>query len=393
MIALADAQALLLSLAPDTQPVAEPLTECRGRWLAEPLLARRTQPWADISAMDGYALGAGNGPWRVISEIAAEARDPGTVEAGEATRIFTGAPLPAGADRVLIQEDAARDGDRLSATAPIPAAGRHIRRKGFDFAQGDVLAQPGTGITPAVIALAAVSGHAMLPVRPRTTVGILVTGSELIEPGIDAPGLPSSNGPMLAAMLGNEAHVIPDYRGIVGDDRTALHTAITRFEDETPPTSVLLLSGGASVGDHDHVRPVLETAGWTIAVHKVALKPGKPVMFATKGDRIAIGLPGNPVSAYVTCLLFALPLLRQMAGCPDPLPNEHEAILAESVPATGNREEFMRFRRSEDGGIIPLPQQDSGALRSLAEADGLIRLEPNQPPQDAGSVVRIITIT
>ena len=393
MMSLADAQALLLSLAHQPSVKHEPLVQCRGRWLSEPLIARRTQPWSDLSAMDGYALGKGDGPWRVIREVPAESRDPGNLAAGEAARIFTGAPVPHGADRILIQENAQRDGDSLTATTALPPSGRHIRTRGSDFADGATLAPAGAAITPALIALAALAGHGSLPVHQRITAGIIVTGSELVEPGSDAIGLPSSNGPMLAAMLGTQAHVTADYRGIVRDDQPALMDAIRRFESEASAPSLLLLSGGASVGDHDLVHPALKAAGWSIAVHKVALKPGKPVMFATKDKHIAIGLPGNPVSAFVTCQLFALPLLRHMGGCPSPMPKEQDRVLAAPTPATAGREEFLRFRFTADGRILPLQQQDSGALAALAEADGLIRIPAHTQPQDAGASVRIITVS
>lgn len=388
LTSLEDAQAAVLALARPGDPVDLPLSAAHG-WLAAPLIARRTQPWADLSAMDGYALGPGTGPWRITHAIPAESRDPGSVGTSQATRIFTGAPLPAGADRILIQENAIVDGDSLTAT-DLPPVGRWIRRKGSDFTQGTTLIEPGAAIAPGLIALAAAADHATLPCHRSPDVTIIATGSELVTPGSGAPGLPSSNNPMLAALVAQHASVHD--AGIVGDTIEATTAAIARFEDGAAHPALLLLTGGASVGDHDLVRPALEEQGWTIALHKIAMKPGKPLIVAHKGTHIALGLPGNPVSAFVTATLFALPLLRHMSGCPDPLPRHDSAPLAAPLPEGGNRTEYLRGRRNPDGSIEATGSQDSAALLTLARADILIRVDIDATPQDIGGVVRYITI-
>lgn len=394
LIGLEDAQAAVLALARAGDPVDLPLHAAKG-WLAAPLLARRTQPWADLSAMDGYALGAGDGPWRITHAIAAEAREPGTLGAGEAARIFTGAPLPDGADRILIQENALVDGLVLSAR-DLPPFGQFIRRKGSEFARNDTLVAASAAITPGLIALAATADHANLLCHRQAGVTIISTGSELIAPGAGGAGLPSSNAPMLAALLAPLAQAVTD-SGPVSDDLDRICTAVCQFEVAQKHPALLVLTGGASVGDHDLVRPALEAQGWTIALHKIAMKPGKPLIVAHKpspsgGRHIALGLPGNPVSAFVTATLFALPLLRKMAGCPDPMPRYAIAPIAAPLSTGGDRTEFLRGRRNADGGIEAIGSQDSAALLTLARADILIRLDIAAPPQDIGAMVRFITI-
>lgn len=389
LTSLEDAQAAVLALARPGDPIDLPLHTARG-WLAAPLVARRTQPWADLSAMDGYALGPGPGPRRITHAIPAECRDPGSIGPTEAARIFTGAPLPAGADRILMQEDAIVDGGSLT-TTDLPPPGRSIRRKGSDFSEGAHLMSAGSPVNPALIALAATADHATLRCHTPANVTIIATGSELVAPGSGAPGLPSSNNPMLAAMVAPLADAVTD-AGPITDTIDAIGTAIARFERANPNPALLLLTGGASVGDHDLVRPALEAQGWTIALHKIAMKPGKPLIVAYKGKHIALGLPGNPVSAFVTATLFALPLLRHMSGCPDPLPRHDSAPLAAPLAAGATRTEYLRGRRNPDGSIEPVGAQDSAALLGLARADILIRLDIDAPPQDIGAIARFITI-
>lgn len=388
LTSLEDAQAAVLALVEPAPIHRLPLCTAH-RWLAEPLIARRTQPWADLSAMDGYALGAGDGPWRVTHAIPAESRDPGALGPHEAARIFTGAPLPAGADRILIQENAVLDGDRLTAT-DLPAPGRWIRAAGSDFADGDLLISAGAPITPGLIALVAMAGYGDIPCRAAPDVTLLATGSELVPPGSAAPGLPSSNNAMLGALVGTMAHVADN--GIVGDSLERIRHELRRFETDNCRPALLLVTGGASVGDHDLVRPALEAEGWTITLHKIAMKPGKPLIVATKDGHIALGLPGNPVSAFVTATLFALPILRKAAGCPDPLPRHQKRTLAAPLPGGSNRVEYLRGRTLPDVRVEAFGSQDSASLRTLAQADVLIRLDIDALPQDAGGQVQVITI-
>lgn len=381
LLSVEDAQARILDLVTPLPTESCPLAAAHGRWLATPLLARRTQPWADLSAMDGYAL-TGDGPWQVVRDIPAESRDPGTLAPGEAARIFTGAPLPTGADRILIQENAERDGDHLTATTPA-SPGQWIRPRANEFHEGALLADSGSAVTAGLIGLAASAGHGTLEVRRRPRVALIATGSELVVPGDRSEGLPSANSPMLAAVFAPVADVTD--RGIVGDDLAAIRAYIAG----SAIADVIVLTGGASVGDHDLVRPALEAEGWAIAFHKVAMKPGKPLMIATRGDQIAFGLPGNPVSAYVTALLFVLPPLRRLAGAAAPLPPPHTAILAAPLAAGGPRTEYLRGAMTADGRVQAIGSQDSAALSALARADCLIRRDSNAPPASEGARVTI----
>jgi molybdopterin molybdotransferase len=397
LIPLADAQAQMLALMSPGPIVHLPLNEASG-WLAEPLFALRNQPFADLSAMDGFALGDGDGPWHVKQAIAAEQRAPSPLAAGEAARIFTGAPLPGGADRILLQEEASVDGHQVSANSE-PVAGQWIRRRASDFATGETLAAVGAAITPALRGLAAIAGHATLACRPVPACHLLATGSELVD-AVDCAdhplALPSATGPMLNALLASLGGTVND-GGIVADDLGLIMNAIGAFEHDHVTPGLLLLTGGASVGDHDLVRPALEQAGWTISLHRIALKPGKPLMVAHKGANgggrhIALGLPGNPVSAYVTALLFALPLLRHAAGCPAPLPVHRPAILGAPVAAGGGRLEYLRGTIDDNDCVAPLPSQDSASLRTLATAQVLIRIDIDQAAKNVGDPVDIIAI-
>ena len=257
MITPEEAQACILALGAPVALEEVALLEAAGRWAASNVIARRTQPARDLSAMDGYAIRFGDlpGPWTVVGEAAAGAPFGGSIAAGQAARIFTGAAVPVGADTIIIQEEVARDGQVLTLTGEGPPhVGAHVRRAGSDFARGDRLIAAGDALTPAALALAAMGGHGSIDVRRRMRVAILSTGDELVAPGTEAGDdrLPNSNAPMLAAMLGALPVEIIDL-GIVPDDRLALAAAFARADG----CDVLVTSGGASVGDHDLVRPVL----------------------------------------------------------------------------------------------------------------------------------------
>ena len=387
MLTLSEAQEKLLAM-PTTMPIVHVAsTDALGRILAEPLVARRTQPAADLSAMDGYAI-AGDGPWTITGESRCGAPFSAVIEQGQAARISTGAWMPEGTDRVLIQENAARDGASLSLTGDMPQAGRHIRRAGFDFAEGQALLPAGTAIGPAQLALAMAAGHGTIPVRERPAVAVIDCGDELSadpENCLDNQ-IPATNGPMLAAMIAGLATTRRS--GPVGDDRDALRAAFASAED----CEVIVTSGGASVGDHDLVRPVLESMGADIALWRVAIKPGKPLMIARLGHTIVVGLPGNPVSSFVTANLFLLPLLRAMAGYGDPLPRPVPARLGAPLEPTGKRMEFIRAAWS-DGVVTPLAEQDSSALATLARANALIWRDADQRAAEPGADVRALLVS
>jgi molybdopterin molybdotransferase len=384
-LALAEAQARLLAQVEPLGAEAIPAEQAIGRYLAEALAARRTQPAADLSAMDGYAMRSDDlaGPWRVVSESAAGHPFAGALARGEAIRISTGALMPAGDGVVLLQENAARERDTLALNGEGEASARHIRRAGFDFRSGDEVLAAGTRIGPAQLALALAAGHGELAVHSLPTLAALDSGDELAAPTACAPHqIPASNGAMLAAMAA--PHVASIARlGPVPDRMEAMLAALDKASD----VDVIVTSGGASVGDHDLVRPALEHWRATIDFWRVAMRPGKPLLVARRGKQWILGLPGNPVSSYVTAFLFLLPLLRALGGASDPLPGAVTMRLAADLPASGNRTEFVRARLVGDS-LFPLVEQDSSALVALARADALIERPADAPAASAGNLVR-----
>ena len=366
---LAEAQARLLALAVPLEIERMPASEALGRYLAEPLVARRTQPPADLSAMDGYAVREADlpGPWRLIGESACGHPFDGSTGAGEAVRIATGALLPAGAGRVILQENCQRDGDKLVLSAA-PGSARHVRAVGMDFAAGRELLPAGTKLGPAQIALALSAGHRLIAVRRVVRLTVIDTGDELASDpeSCAVHQIPASNGAMLAAM----ASALPcriDHGAPVPDRLESIIAAL----DVASGADVIVTSGGASVGDHDLLRPALEQWGASIDFWRVAIKPGKPLLVARKGRTLVLGLPGNPVSSHVTAYLFLLPLLRALLGSAAPLPRAISAQLRADMPPGGERREFVRALW-DGAGVVPLRNQDSGALATLAASNAMI---------------------
>lgn len=362
-----------------------------GRYLAEPLLARRTQPAADLSAMDGYAVSSYDlhGPWRLVGESAAGHPYSSRVRKGEAIRIATGALVPDGTGCVILQEDVARSDDFISLAGALPSPpGKHIRRNGMDFRSGDTVLKRGVLLGPAQIALAVTSGHRHIPVHRVVRVAVIDSGDELAT-GLECPShqIPASNGIMLAAMIAGLPCRVTRL-GPVPDDMTALSHVLAEAQE----ADIVVTTGGASVGDHDLIRPALENWGATLDFWRVAIKPGKPILVARRqsGNReqFVLGLPGNPVSAFVTAHLFLLPLIRAASGAERPLPVAVKAQLATPVPATGKRREFLRGRW--DGTQVRVQQvQDSGALAALAESNVLIDRPAGSHEAEAGATVSI----
>lgn len=390
LLPVAEAQARLMALAAPLPNEQLPISACAGRWLASDLPALRDQPWADLSAMDGYAIRAAEwpGPWHIIGESKAGGAMPPALSAGESCRIFTGAPLPLGADTVLIQEDARLDGDLLHPKGPAPSAGRHVRPAASDFRSGRTLLSQGTWLGAAQIALAVLGGHGALPVGGRPRVALLSTGDELVPPGAPTPpgALPSSNAPMLAALLTSLPCDVIDL-GIVPDTLDAMTAAFANAAG----AHVIVSTGGASVGDHDLVRPAFTQAGGSLDFWKIRMRPGKPLMAGTLGDAVFLGLPGNPVSAFVTATLFLLPLVRHIAGALDPLPRCATATLAAPLPGTGDRDDYLRAFHNQTG-MIALTSQDSAATAALAQADSLILRPAGSPPAAAGETVLFLPL-
>jgi molybdopterin molybdotransferase len=384
---LEEAQARLLALAVPLPIEHVDVESALGRYLAAPVAARRTHPATDLSAMDGYAVVSGDltGPWQIVGESAAGHPFSGEVRPGEAVRISTGAVLPAGAGAVILQEDLARAGDRITLSGESPSPpDKHIRRCGLDFALTSDVLPVGVRIGPAQAALALSAGHSHIAVRRAPRVAVLDSGDELaIDLESCAPHqVPASNGVMLAAMARAQCCVV-DRIGPVPDDMAALTAALDRAGE----ADVIVTSGGASVGDHDLVRPALAAWGANLDFWRVAIKPGKPILVATRGQeharQIILGLPGNPVSSHVTAFLFLLPLLRALLGAAAPLPRRIRTSLAGPLGPGGPRREFLRANWDGES-IAPQAIQDSGALTPLAASNALIERSARAPAAAAG---------
>lgn len=371
-----------------------PIALAIGRVLTRDLAARLTQPPFNASAMDGYAIHGANAAtpgdrWTVVGEAAAGAAFQGTVGTGEAVRIFTGAPVPDACGTVVIQEDVSRDGDIIQATSAT-SAGANIRPAGNDFTKGDTLLKRGRRLDAHSATLAASMGYGDAPVARRPVVALIATGDELVPPGT-LPGpdqIVSSNPVGLAALIAGTG-ATPRDLGIAPDDRDALAARIA----EATSADVLVTIGGASVGDRDLVGPVLKEHGVDLDFWKVAIRPGKPLMFGRLGNTRVLGLPGNPVSALVTARVFLVPLLRALQGetLADTVPET--AILTEPLEANGPRLHLMRgeLARNGDGAltVTAMPSQDSSLLSALAASDCLIRRQPDAPALSAGAAVEI----
>jgi molybdopterin molybdotransferase len=391
LLPVAEAQARLLAMRPALPAEELALDDCIGRWLAKDVVALRDQPSADLSAMDGYAMRADNlsGPWKLVGESAAGGSTPPAIARGETVRIFTGAPLPPEAGTILIQENAVREADRISLLpGSILTSGLSVRARQSDFAEGQVLIQAGRFAGPAQIALTAMSGNARLSVGARPRVAILSTGSELVPVGRPLmPGqIPSSNAPMLQAMLAPLPCATSDL-GVVPD---TLGQHVAMF-DRARTADIIVTTGGASVGDHDLVRPALLAAGGSVDFWKIKVRPGKPLIVGKLGDAIFIGLPGNPVSAFVTAILFLLPLVRHLAGSLAPLPPTRMMPLGAPLPAGGSRDEYVRAT-VRGGHVHPIGNRDSASLTALAAADALIVRPADCPASNPDDAVEVVTL-
>jgi molybdopterin molybdotransferase len=391
MIPLAEAQARLIALARPVSSETVPLTQANGRWLTADIVAKRTQPACDLSAMDGYAIYAPTEccSWHVISESAAGKPFAGTVGEGEAVRIFTGAALPPGSNSIIIQENIAREADVITLTdGEPPKAGKHVRQRGTDFIAGETLVTAGARLTPAKIALAAMAGHGSAQVRRAIRVAIISSGDELVAPGMAADDdlIPATNALMIAAMLYGWPVEINDI-GIVADTLDALTEALKIAAN----ADIIVTSGGASVGDHDLVRPALIAAGASLDFWKVAMRPGKPLMAGQLGDSLVLGLPGNPVSAFATAILFLKPAIAALSGATHALPKSYPAILGAPMPAVGARTDHIRGRMVENR-LFPVGIDDSAILKGLASADALIVREAGSPPANIGDFVQFIPL-
>ena len=390
MIPVSEARAHLLSLVERLETEDVPLAEASGRVLAHDVQARRDQPPFSASAMDGYAVNAAevelHAMFKVIGEAAAGHGFEGKIGAGQAVRIFTGAPVPEGASFVVIQEDVTRSGDLITITDE-PGANTNIRPRGGDFQDGQIIGAPKL-LAPADVALLAAMNIATVPVTRRPEVALISTGDELVMPG-GTPGpdqIIASNTFGLKAMLedlGARARILP----IARDTESSLRTAFELAEG----ADLIVTIGGASVGDHDLVGKVAADLGMERSFYKVAMRPGKPLMAGRLNGAAMAGLPGNPVSAMVCGHIFLAPMIRALLGLAAEDQHPRTAILTESLAANGPREHYMRAL-ADAGSIKAFANQDSSLLTVLSSANALLIRPPNDPARKAGEEVQYITI-
>ncbi|UXS31778.1 molybdopterin molybdotransferase MoeA [Agrobacterium tumefaciens] len=390
---------LLEAAVPVTANETLPLAECDGRVLSADLAARLTQPPFDASAMDGYALRSADAPeigsvLTVIGQAAAGHAFTATVGQGEAVRIFTGAPVPAGADTILIQEDAeGLEGGKIRTTFEV-TAGRHIRPRGQDFAEGEIVLKAGRELGFTDLTVAAAMNHATLPVYRKPLVAILATGDELLPPG--STPLPAqiiaSNTFGVAALARKAGAEVLDL-GIIADDDALIRAAIGRAVAAN--ADVLVTLGGASVGDHDLVQAALKAEGMQLDFWRIAMRPGKPLMVGAIGAMQVLGLPGNPVASLVCSLLFLEPLIRRIARRA-PLQRAATARTATPLRANDHRQDYLRARFStdENGALVAeaYQKQDSSMMKILAHSDGLIVRPPHAAEVEAGTECPVIRL-
>lgn len=396
MLSVTEARARILELVMPTGAEIVQLAAAVGRVVAAPVTARLTQPPHDVSAMDGYALcgadGVAGARLRVIGAAPAGHPFAGTVGPGEAVRLFTGSVVPDGADRIVIQEDTEQDTESVTLREAV-TEGKHIRRKGQDFAAGDVLLAPGRLLGARDIGLAAAANHPWISVHRRPVVAILATGDEIAMPGepIPAGGIVSSNSHALAAFIraaGGEPLVLP----VAPDDRAAIAASAAT----AARADLLVTTGGASVGTHDLVQAGLSDHGLEVDFWKIAMRPGKPLMAGKIGSLPVLGLPGNPVSALVCAVLFLGPAIARMTGRPVDTPVTDLARCTVALPENDRREDHLRAKLERDADgvwqVTPFPVQDSSMMRRFAEADALLVRAPFAPAELPGALVRVIRL-
>jgi molybdopterin molybdotransferase len=399
LLSVADALALVLAQALPLPAEAAALLDAHGRVLAGDLSALRTQPPDDVSAMDGFAVRAADvatAPARlkVIGEIAAGRPFDREIGPGEAARIFTGAVMPRGADTVVIQEVASRDGDMVVVKRG-EGRGHNVRPQGLDFKAGAILLATGRRLTARDIALAGAMNYATVPVHRRPRLAVLATGDELVPPGTPpVPGqIVSSNGVALMAMARSEGAEAIDL-GVAADRLDATIAAVRRAR--AAGVDVLVTTGGASVGDYDFVQKAFAAEGMALSFWKVALRPGRPLMHGRLGGMQVLGVPGNPVSSYVCAILFLVPLLRRLAGRTDLTAPLDQAVLGCALAANDERADYMRatLARGSDRPYVATPfrRQDSSMLAPLAAADCFIVREPFAPAADKGEPCAILKL-
>lgn len=395
MMSVEDARAVMLRETQPTRTQSISLETALGRRLAVDAAARIDQPPFDASAMDGWAVRCADTPGdlRIIGESAAGAPFEGTLAPGETVRISTGAALPANADSVVMQEDAERDGDMLRAPAARPA---HIRERGLDFSTDDILLASGRRIDGHAMALLAAAGCDPVTVHAPPRVAVIATGDELVAPS-DAAGAGQIYDSVSFGLSGliKSWGGAPHRAGRLGDDlmqtSEATKYACTKFD-------LVMTVGGASVGDHDVVKPAVQAMGGEVLVYKISVKPGKPTWFASCPGANVLGLPGNPASALVCAHLFLKPILDVMQGkaAGEASPRLCAGVLDTELPANGARESYLRARAAPDAQgrfiVSPIPRDDSSLLTPLARANALIRRPADAPARTAGDGVEVLVL-
>ncbi|HWB03507.1 MAG TPA: gephyrin-like molybdotransferase Glp [Verrucomicrobiales bacterium] len=396
MISEQEALAAILAAVPRPEPETLPLSFAAGRFAARDIHAPLPLPGFDNSAMDGWAIhsedcGITNRPLQITGEQPAGADRGLTVRPGGTVRIFTGAPLPAGTAAIVMQEDAAQEGETV-AIREAAAPGDFIRRAGSDICAGQLIVRAGAPLTPQRIGVIAAQGFASVECGKQPRAAILCTGEELISPGEPLPhagSLYNSNGPMLAALLESSRAAIPASMDTVRDELDVLTSCLRRRLDES---DVLIIAGGVSVGDYDLVKPALQSLGIAPDFWRVSIRPGKPFLFSATGRKLIFGLPGNPVSAFVTALLFVLPALRRMAGASNVHPVLTNARASSDIQNKGDRTHYLRgLYDPAAGSFEAFPSQQSHAIATLSNASALARLEPDQSILK-GDIVRILRL-
>ncbi len=377
MLSVEQAQAELLALCAPLAAEMVSINACHGRILAQDVEALHTHPPFAASAMDGYAVHSSDVTalptlLKLVGESVAGKRFEGVARTGEAVRIFTGAPLPADCDCVIVQEDVARNGDSISVQGKPQQPDQHIRRAGLDVARGQLMAKRGSVISPALQGFLAAGGVTEVAVASVPHIELLACGDELKLPGdmLGDDDIVATNGLILSSLLQSAGAKVRGADRIVADNLETLSHVIGQSDAD-----IIVTIGGASVGDRDFVQAAMRAAGCDISFWKIALKPGKPMMVGRRAKQIVIGLPGNPVSAYVCAQLFVLPALRALRGYAEPLPMLSPGIAGADLPTGGDRAEYLRAQAVLVAGVwrvTPHKVQDSSMLSVLAASNALL---------------------
>jgi molybdopterin molybdotransferase len=396
LLSVAEALARVTQGLEPLEPERVKLEQARGRVLAEDIAAHLTQPPFDAAAMDGYAVRAADvavlpATLRLIGDALAGRGFDGEVKQGEGVRIFTGAPVPKGADTVVIQENTEVAPSVVTVKDAAPR--RHIRPRGQDFTKGEVLLRAGTRLGPRELMLAAAMNHAELPVRRKPKVAILATGDEVVPPGtaLDRDQIVSSVPVGLAALIEAQGGE-PMSLGIAQDTAESIVTLASTGKG----ADILVTVGGASVGERDLVSAALRSGGMELDFWKIAMRPGKPLLYGRLGNQRVLGVPGNPVAALICGLVFLVPMLHRLLGLREHGREPQEAVLGQALEANGPREHYMRatstWRSGGERLVIPLAAQDSALMADFARADCLIVRPPDAPALAEGERVMIIPL-